>query len=215
MERETIINKYTKYIIPYIIFLVGVLGHITEETYSLITAITPFTLFAMGMFVLYHILKENGRPVLYWIIATYIVTFALEAIGVHTGLVFGEYTYGDILDPSFLGVPLIIGFNWVFVILGAACIAQHYLSRPLLFALITALITVVFDSFLEPVAIRLGYWTWETTYVPLHNYAAWFAISFAAAYALKRIRISFYTPVAIHYFIAQGLFFISLNVLLN
>ncbi len=214
MEGQTFINTYGKYVFVYIIFLVGIIGHISEQTFDILVMITPHTLFIMGTFVLYHAIKRNGSPILLWTAGMYIITFTLEAIGVHTGLIFGGYTYGEVLAPALIDVPLIIGYNWVFVILGAACIAQHYISRSILFALITGLIAVIFDAFLEPVAIKLGYWSWDVGYVPLQNYAAWFAISFAGAFVLKRFEVAFYTPVAIHYFIAQGVFFIALNVVL-
>lgn len=214
MERKTDINTYGKYIFVYVIFLVGISGHATARTLDLMVTLTPYTLFIMGTFVLYHAVKKNGTPLLLWAAGTYFITFTLEVTGVQTGYIFGGYDYGDVLGLSLFGVPLIIGYNWVFVILGAACIAQHYITRAAVFAAITGLLAVLFDAFLEPVAITLGYWSWDTGYVPLQNYAAWFAISFAAAYALKRFRIPFYTPVAIHYFIAQGVFFIVLNAAL-
>ena len=214
MERKTFINRYAKYIFIYIIFFVGIVGHLNTYTFDIMISLTTYTLFMMGTFVLYHAVKKNGLPVLFWAAVTYVITFTLEAVGVHTGLIFGAYEYGEVLAPSLFGVPLIIGYNWVFVILGAACIIHRYITRPVLFALITGFIAVLFDFFLEPVAIDLGYWTWDTGYVPLQNYAAWFVISFAAAFALKEFRIAFYTPVAIHYFIAQGVFFIALSMLL-
>jgi bisanhydrobacterioruberin hydratase len=214
MERKTFINKYAKFIFVYIIFFVGIVGHVNSHTFDIMIMLTTYTLFMMGTFVLYHAVKKNGLPILFWAAGTYIVTFTLEAVGVHTGAIFGGYDYGEVLAPSLFGVPLIIGYNWVFVILGAACITQYFITRPVLFALITGIIAVIFDVFLEPVAIQLGYWSWETGYIPLQNYAAWFAISFAAAFILRRFRIAFYTPVAIHYFVAQAVFFISLNVLL-
>jgi len=214
MERKTFINRYAKYIFIYIIFSVGIAGHLITHTFDIMIALTTYTLFMMGTFVFYHAVTSNGLPVFRWAVVTYGITFTLEAIGVHTGAIFGAYDYGDVLAPSLFGVPLIIGYNWVFVILGAACITHRYITRPVLFALMTGFIAVLFDFFLEPVAIDLGYWTWDTVYVPLQNYAAWFVISFAAAFALKQFRIAFYTPVAIHYFIAQGVFFIALSVFL-
>ncbi len=214
MERKTIIIKYGKHIFVYIIFLVGIIGHAFSQTFDLMVALTPYTLIVMGTFVLYHAIKEHSTPLLIWAAGTYAITFILEAFGVYTGLIFGGYNYGNVLAPSFLGVPLVIGYNWVFVILGAASIAHHSFTRSFPFALLTGLIAVLFDILLEPVAIQLGYWTWDTGYVPLQNYAAWFAISFAAASMLKQFRISFYTPVSIHYFIAQGVFFIAMNIML-
>lgn len=207
-------KKHAVHIFIYIIFLVGVAGHATESLIDIMVSITSVTLLIMGSLVLYQSVRANGAGVLIWAGATYVVTFFLEVLGVRTGLVFGGYEYGHALAPLLFDVPLIIGYNWVFVILGAACIVHRYLTRPFPFAIMTASITVLFDILLEPVAIQLGYWQWGVGYVPLQNYVAWFAISFTAAYFLKLSRIRFYTEAAIHYFIAQGLFFTALNLLL-
>jgi putative membrane protein len=48
----------------------------------------------------------------------------LEVVGVKTGLIFGEYKYGSTLGIKLFEVPLIIGFNWVFVILGSISISR-------------------------------------------------------------------------------------------
>jgi putative membrane protein len=39
--------------------------------------------------------------------------FFIEAIGVNTGLIFGNYVYKTTLGWKFLETPLIIGVNWI------------------------------------------------------------------------------------------------------
>jgi bisanhydrobacterioruberin hydratase len=216
MERKADIKHTPAIVFIYVIFIAGIVWHAIDALLPLMLRMTALTLFITGTLVLYQSVRESGVKLLYWVAATYGVTLALEIIGVHTGFVFGSYEYGDVLKPSFLGVPLIIGYNWVFVVLGAAGIVQRYYPElsPFLFGMLAGSLTVVFDIFLEPVAIGLGYWTWAGVAVPLQNYAAWFAISFGAAYVLKRMRSQVYSPLAVHYFIAQGIFFIALNAVL-
>ena len=36
---------------------------------------------------------------------------SVEILGVKTGLLFGNYHYGDVLGPGIMGVPFIIGLN--------------------------------------------------------------------------------------------------------
>lgn len=193
-------------------FAVGILGHLTESFYQLMIQLTPYTLLLMGSFVLYFSYSKGNSSLLLWCLITYIVTFFLEALGVATGLVFGNYNYGDVLGLQFLNVPLIIGFNWVMVILGAIKISEKLnIKKPYNYFSVAAL-AVLFDIILEPVAITLNYWQWENIMVPFHNYAAWFIISLAAVYFYSFIKAKNESTLAIHYFIAQSLFFIVIGL---
>jgi bisanhydrobacterioruberin hydratase len=216
MERKADIRHTPAIVFIYVVFIAGIVWHAIDPLLSLMLRMTSLTLFITGTLVLYYSVRKSGITLLYWVAGTYAVTLALEIIGVHTGYVFGSYEYGDVLKPTLMGVPLIIGYNWVFVVLGAAGIVQRYYPNrsPLFFGLLTGSLTVVFDIFLEPVAIALGYWTWSGVTVPLQNYAAWFAVSFGASYVLKRMRSQEYSSMAVHYFIAQGIFFVALNAVL-
>lgn len=40
------------------------------------------------------------------------VGWAMEAVGVATGLPFGEYAYADTLGPALLGVPVVVMMAW-------------------------------------------------------------------------------------------------------
>jgi putative membrane protein len=85
--------------------------------------------------------------------------------------------------------------------------------RPLAAGLVTGLLVAGFDAVMEPVAIRLGYWTWASVGVPLQNHAAWFVIGggLAAAYAALRPRTRAWAPlVAVA---AQLVFFAGLRFL--
>jgi putative membrane protein len=111
------------------------------------------------------------------------ITFALEVIGVKTGLVFGEYKYGETLGLKLFEVPLIIGFNWILVILGTISVAQLITKNVLANSLIAATISVIFDLVLEPIAIKLDYWQWSQNVIPFKIilpgfYCIYFCITF-------------------------------------
>lgn len=163
-----------------------------------------------GSVVFYVVLREAKLKLFFWAVITFAVTFILEAYGVKTGLIFGEYSYGDVLGFKLFDVPLIIGFNWVMVMLGAISIAYTIDRNIFLVALLASTLAVLFDMVLEPVAMKLGYWNWENNIIPIQNYYAWFAITFISTLFTGLLRLKISYAILDHYFIIQLIFFILL-----
>lgn len=193
-------------------FSVGVIGHLVPALKSLMISLTSFTLLLTGSVTLYSSLRKGNSKLIIWGIAVYIVTFSLEVIGVKTSYIFGSYYYGDVLGLKILGVPLIIGFNWVVIILGAVGIASRIHKSTFQIALLTGTFAVLFDLMLEPVAINLGYWKWQHGFVPLQNYYAWFGIAFFASLFSSKLKLDLEDSLFIYYFLIQFIFFILLSI---
>ncbi|NMB82671.1 MAG: carotenoid biosynthesis protein [Ignavibacteria bacterium] len=212
MERKK--NIITKYSVRFliIIFAVGIVGHINSGTRELMLLLTPLTLFITMGVVFYSLILESNSKLILWFFLTYFLTYLLEVVGVKTGIIFGNYNYGSTLGLKVFDVPLIIGLNWVFVILGGTSIAQKVTSDRTLSALITAMIAVAFDLILEPVAIKLDYWTWQNDTIPVRNYLAWFVISFLFAWLFNRINLNIKTDLPKIYLAVQTIFFVSLLI---
>jgi len=210
MEIKKILNKNIGLII-YIFFFVGIAGHLFGQTKNLMLLITPFVLLAAGIVVLYYSF-ENKLQLIYWVLITYVITFILEVLGVKTGLVFGDYTYGNVLGLKLFEVPVIIGFNWVMVILGCIVLIKKFVNTKVVILFSASLLAVGFDFLLEPVAIKLNYWKWANDIIPLQNYAAWFLISFIFSFLYLYIfKIEIRNKISIHYLFAQILFFLFLG----
>jgi putative membrane protein len=173
---------------------------------------TPYTLLLTGTLVLYYTLKNGELKILVWCLIIYIITFTLEILGTKTGIIFGSYTYGDTLGLKLSGVPLIIGFNWVIVILGAIQLAERIDKNIFLTALLTGTFAVLFDLMLEPVALKLNYWEWSSGLIPLSNYYSWFGISFVASLLYDFLHIKANVKMPEFYFIIQLIFFILLSL---
>jgi len=163
-----------------ILYAVGIAGHLYAPTKPLMLAMTPWFLLLCGLVVVWPSLNEGGSRFFWWVLGTYLFTFAMEALGVATGLVFGSYIYGPVLGFGLLGVPLVIAFNWVLVVYGALRLAQRLVRPVWLLALLTAALATAFDWIMEPLAIRLNYWRWAGGDIPTQNYIAWFVIAFLA-----------------------------------
>lgn len=158
MERKkNILEKYSTYFL-IIIFAVGTAGHLFSPTIDLMLLITPLTLLLTGGVVLFSIIREGQDNFFFAIILAYIFTLAIEIIGVQTGIIFGDYQYGTTLGIKLFDVPLIIGLNWVFIILGIVLFISGKTKNKITIAVSSALLAVVFDFVLEPIAIKLNYW---------------------------------------------------------
>jgi putative membrane protein len=170
-----------------VLYAVGLVGHLMPATLPQVLFLTPGFLLVLGGMVLAPSFAANGWRFAFWAALAYVFTFLVEAAGVATGTIFGEYAYGPTLGWAWLDVPLIIGFNWVVTVNAAVCIAcriftgEAGLRRNVAIVLTVGLLAMVFDWAMEPVAMRLDYWQWADGAVPLRNYAAWFATAALAA----------------------------------
>lgn len=212
MEAKKIITSHKEIFFLYIIFFVGIIGHLYEPLRNLMLILTPVTLLLTGLVVLFFSFKTSSNNFLLWAILTYIITFILEVIGVKTGLIFGEYNYGLTLGIKLFEVPLIIGFNWVFVILGSISIARLITTNIYLSAFITSFIAFIFDLILEPIAISLDYWSWSDNIIPIQNYLAWFVIAFISSIGFSYLKVKVSSKISSHYLLVQFLFFAVLLI---
>ncbi|HQU73089.1 MAG TPA: carotenoid biosynthesis protein [Calditrichia bacterium] len=201
----------------YFFLLCGGLWHLLGWFQPLMRWSAGPLMIALGSLIAWQSWQKSERKnsFLLWAGLSAITGFAAEGFGVATGLLFGDYQYGPVLQPQFLEVPLAIGFAWLLMLLSAAALLQHYLPAfaelpPLYQALPIALMMVLFDVVMEPAAILLDYWHWQGGIVPLQNYLAWFAIGFLLAWAGARAGLfrQKLPQLARHAFIAQILYFL-------
>jgi hypothetical protein len=75
-----------------IFYGVGVVGHLIEPLRPLMLAITPWFLPLMGVLSLAFLFLMGHRTLWLWLVGTVGLTWLIEVLGVHTGLVFGSNT---------------------------------------------------------------------------------------------------------------------------
>jgi len=199
--------------ILYSFYAVGILGHAIESTFPHMMTLTPVVLFVFGLAVLLRTTGFDHRLLL-WCLSAYVFTFMVEALGVHTGAIFGEYDYGRTLGIKLLQVPLVIGFNWVLVVLGAIALSRKISRHPIYSALLAAIFTATFDVPLEIVAVNLDYWQWTGGSVPFQNYVAWFTVAFLVALSFNRLKLKTKDNIIVHYFFVQLIFFILIDLMI-
>jgi len=123
-----------------------------------------------------------------FIVSVFLLSISAEVLGVHTGLIFGAYHYTPALGMGIMGVPLIIGINWV-LLSYVAGVFSTALPLPTWVRLIAgALLLVACDILLEGFAVKHNFWVWENSAgPPLRNYAGWFVISLLSNVLFKKL----------------------------
>ena len=113
-----------------------------------------------------------------WLAVCFSIGWAAEFIGVHYKWLFGEYIYGDVLGPKIFGIPLIIGVNWILVVYSMSTTLNMLFPtlNQVVKALIAAALLVALDYLIEPVAIKLDFWTWALGDPPAQNFIGWFGV---------------------------------------
>ncbi|MEI6728378.1 MAG: carotenoid biosynthesis protein [bacterium] len=173
--------------------------------------------------------KFNYKLFLIWALITFTTTLVLEMIGTATGVIFGNYKYGQVLSLQLFSTPVIIVFNWVILIISGSEISRRFVGNltflnkqngfiQLFFsAIISAVLISFFDYVMEPVAVYLDYWNWGSSdiyQIPGQNYIAWFGISLAFSLWYLSLKIKIKSSFVRNIFWLQLLFFVLLRVFL-
>ena len=173
-------NKYRKlvFILLTLMYLSGAIGLQIAATTPLFRALTPLNLVVSLAFLIWFCPDRNY---IFWVYCSLIfcVGFGIEVVGVKTGLIFGQYRYGQTLGTKLFDVPLTIGCNWLLLNYSANVVADKIASSKFLKATFAALLMTSLDVLIEPVAMQLDFWDWANHIVPLQNYVAWFVVSFS------------------------------------
>ena len=196
--------------ITFVFFLlVGLIGMFTsfENTFK---ELSFFNLVFTFLLVLISLKSEINQFIKSFFIV-FAIGFIAEQIGVHSGLIFGDYSYGNSLGFRVFQVPLIIGVNWAVLSFGAWHLSEYFTRNTRNRLMIGGGLMVLFDLVMEPTAIALNYWNWTSGEIPLYNYISWFGIGLLAMFVYSKFptKTSGITKVV---FISQFIFFIILTL---
>lgn len=196
-----------------ILYLVGILG-VAMKLHPDFLLLTPINLLISLALALYHHPKWT-RSFAFFLPIAWFWGFGAELFGVQTGLLFGDYTYGPVLGWKAWGTPLMIGVNWVMLAYCTGITANYLLGRRhwLWRGLLAALLMVLLDIFIEPVAIHYDFWSWANGQPPLQNYLGWFMVAFPLLAFFARIQTGIQNNAALVLLVLQYIFFIILSLL--
>jgi bisanhydrobacterioruberin hydratase len=187
----------------WLLYGIGFVGHVSDTLLPLALKFTSFIFLLTGVVILYFAFKEGDIKFLIWFLFSYIILFTSEILGVKTGIIFGDYLYSDFLGPAYFGVPLIISFNWIFILLGSVYIASLAVEKVSLQALLAGTIAVVYDMMLQAAVKKLLYWEWYEGIVPIWNYYSWFFLGALLAWLYQKLKIRLHDPIYFHFYLVN------------
>jgi putative membrane protein len=158
------------------VHIAGLIG--LHSTYTeLFRLATPFNLL-LCFTLLFINQPEFNRALLVFSVIVFLGGYFIEVAGVHSGMIFGQYSYQGSLGRQVFGVPVLMGINWLTLICCAGAISHKLKTGIVLKSATGALLLVVMDLLLEQCAPRYGFWSFRSDGAPLRNYFAWFLVSF-------------------------------------
>ncbi|MBV9098867.1 MAG: carotenoid biosynthesis protein [Frankiaceae bacterium] len=118
--------------------------------------------------------------------------FAVEVLGVHTGVPFGHYHYGAGLGPKLFAVPVVIGLAWLMMAHPCVVVAERVATRAAGRVAAAAVGLAGWDVFLDPQMVDAHHWQWSDRSphlpgidrVPLTNLGGWLLVATVLSAAL-------------------------------
>jgi putative membrane protein len=226
-------TKFNKYevatAIAVFFHLIGLVGILFFDR-AFFVGLTSFNLLlSFALLIWTH--KKINIPFVIFALLVIVVGLGSEVIGVNTRLLFGDYTYGNVLGVKWLKVPLLIGINW-FIIIYCCGICIHTLLmkainrvaadnnqpphalRAISVIIDGASMAVAFDWLMEPVAVKLGFWTWNGD-IPMYNYICWFVLCVLMLIFFQLLNHEKQNKFAVNLLLVQAMFFLILRSFLQ
>lgn len=193
-------------IILLILYVVGAVGMLMPSTRTWFVQLSALNL-AISFGAL--ILNRKAKPLTFVVFLSiaFVIGISVELIGVHTSYLFGSYFYGNSLGWKWYGVPLIIGLNWGILTVTSSAIIHRFQLNKHVEAILAAILMVLFDYILEPVAIKLDYWHWTEGQIPVYNFICWMGVSYLLQLIYQRMKLAEVNKVAESLFLMMFIFF--------
>ncbi len=155
-----------------IIYAVGILGF-HSKYFGLFSVLSPITLILS--FLALYITSAKTETLKFRLFLTFIIGLLVEIIGVKTGLPFGTYLYLEGLGSKILGVPWVMGLNWLVLSWSAGQICAFYFQdfSKILRCSAAVILLLSVDLLMEPVAVDLRFWIFSGSGPGILNYIGW------------------------------------------
>ena len=201
-------SKISVFII-WLFHLCGMVG-ISYGNKDFFLAFTPINLF-ISFVLLFVNQKQLESKELKSAFLIFFIGMVSEILGVNYGLIFGDYVYLDNLGVKILGVPVLIGVNWIILTFITGSLSSFIFKNKYVSILMGAILMIGLDLLIEPVAPLLGFWIFDLQKVPLQNYLGWFVIGIITQalfqFKIAEKELTFST----HLLIINAIFFAFLN----
>ena len=197
----------------WLINISGFFGMLSDQNEFFLST-TPYVLsLTLLLLILNHNLSSKKSKI--GLMLIFLFGLIVELLGVNYGLFFGDYSYGDNLGSKIYGVPYVIGFNWVLLIIATGSVSDKLIKGRKKYKIIFAsLLMVLIDLLMEKSAPKLDFWEFVISPVPFSNYLWWFIFSLCFQYIFfKTVKTKEYN-LSSNILVIQFIFFGMLAVFL-
>ena len=197
----------------WLINISGFFGMLSDQNEFFLST-TPYVLsLTLLLLILNHNLSSKKSKI--GLMLIFLFGLIVELLGVNYGLFFGDYSYGDNLGSKIYGVPYVIGFNWVLLIIATGSVSDKLIKGKEIYKIIFAsFLMVLIDLLMEKSAPKLDFWEFVISPVPFSNYLWWFIFSLCFQYIFfKTVKTKEYN-LSSNILVIQFIFFGMLAVFL-
>lgn len=165
----------------WLINISGFFGMLSDQNEFFLST-TPYVLsLTLLLLILNHDLSSKKSKI--GLMLIFLFGLIVELLGVNYGLFFGDYSYGANLGSKIYGVPYVIGFNWVLLIIATGSVSDKLIKGKEIYKIIFASFPMVLiDLLMEKSAPKLDFWEFVISPVPFSNYLWWFIFSLCFQY---------------------------------
>jgi putative membrane protein len=197
-----------------IFYAVGITGMLLPITFPLFVKLTPFALLLSSSALAFFHQGYNLKAIAVFF-TIFFFGFFIEVYGVNTGVVFGEYSYGNGLGVKLFNTPLIIGLNWLMLVYITSSIFERVKINTILKVILASAIMLGYDVIIEQVAPRLQMWEFSNNTIPAQNYASWFFFALFFHILVKIFGVQTKNQLSVAILVCQVLFFLILFITLK
>ncbi len=167
---------------------------------------TPFNLsLCLLLFMLSYPIHKKRQ------IIAFMIFFAggmyAEWLGVHYGILFGNYAYGSNFGFQIDGIPLLIGSYWGLLTFITAGILDYAKIQVVPKVILGAALMVILDFFMEYSAPIFDFWSFDENVIPIQNYISWYVLSMVFHSILRILKLKGNQKFSLNIYMAQLLFF--------
>jgi len=197
----------------WLINISGFFGMLSDQNEFFLST-TPYVLsLTLLLLILNHNLSSKKSKI--GLMLIFLFGLIVELLGVNYGLFFGDYSYGANLGSKIYGVPYVIGFNWVLLIIATGSVSDKLIKGKEIYKILFAsFLMVLIDLLIEKSAPKLDFWEFVISPVPFSNYLWWFIFSLCFQYIFfKTVKTKEYN-LSSNILVIQFVFFGMLAVFL-
>lgn len=192
-------------------YLIGALGSTLTSYSEWFLSLTPFNLLLTFSIVILG--KETRKKnFIIFLLSVFIIGISVELIGVHTGLLFGNYRYGENLGVKVFNVPLVIGLNWGIVAVAASSLLARTNLNIIVKIVVGGALMTILDMLIEPISAHTDFWYWKDNIIPSYNFVCWFLTGIVIQSIFYGLKLEEKNKVFEVLLLVMVVFFIMLNV---